>query len=288
MKNHFKYLMLLAVAALTACSSMEVNEAESVEENFPADFVATEYLELHPALRSLQILDYVDNYNSGLTLSEEEIEADTIAFMADTAQLHKIYADPTLGGYSEELWEESWESFYQDSVACTTKEDTISMKLDDVVNDAVITVYVENITYDADGVITEIEGFEDSTKTTPPVTYSIGTDYTVAKRGTKTVVDTLSCDTTQVEIPGGLTKDVVRQIKKFSFYDTEDDYAKLLEVPLDTFAISYQYVIFGRSHGWPYRVCKEDELNNPVQSETYPMVKSYCADGNLIREIINK
>ena len=49
MKNHFKYLMLLAVAALTACSSMEVNEAESVEENFPADFVAAEYLELHPA-----------------------------------------------------------------------------------------------------------------------------------------------------------------------------------------------------------------------------------------------
>ena len=173
---------------------------------------------------------------------------DTIAFMADTAQLHKIYADPTLGGYSEELWQESWESFYQDSVACTTKEDTVSMKLDDVVNNAVITVYVENITYDADGAITEIEGFEDSTKTTP-VTYSIGTDYTVAKRGTKTVVDTLSCDTTQVEIPGGLTKDVVRQIKKFSFYDTVDDYAKLLEVPLDTFAlrinISYRLCILG-------------------------------------------
>ena len=73
MKNHFKYLMLLAVAALTACSSMEVNEAESVEENFPADFVAAEYLELHPALRSLQILDYVDSYNSGLTLSKEEV-----------------------------------------------------------------------------------------------------------------------------------------------------------------------------------------------------------------------
>ena len=62
-------------------------------------------------------------------------------------------------------------------------------------------------------------------------------------------------------------------------------YEKLLEVPVDTFAISYQYVLFGRSHGWPYRACKDDELDNPIQTETYPVSKFYCADGALIREI---
>ncbi len=284
MKNSFKYLMLLAVAALTACSSMEVDEAEAVEENFPSDFVAAEYMELHPSLRSLQVRDYVDAYNDNLGLSKEEIEADTAAFMADTAQLHKIYTEPTLGGYSEELWEESWESYYEDSTSCIIETDTVSMKLDDLVNDQVLTVYVESITYDAEGVITEIQGYEDSAKTSA-VTHVISTDLTVAKRGTVTVPDTISCETIQVEISGGLTKDVVRQLKLFSFHDTEKDYEKLLEVPVDTFAISYQYVLFGRSHGWPYRACKDDELDNPIQTETYPVSKLYCADGALIREI---
>ena len=284
MKNSFKYLMLLAVAALTACSSMEVDEAEAVEENFPSDFVAAEYMELHPSLRSLQVRDYVDAYNDNLGLSKEEIEADTAAFMADTAQLHKIYTEPTLGGYSEELWNESWESYYEDSTSCIIETDTVSMKLDDLVNDQVLTVYVESITYDAEGVITEIQGYEDSAKTSA-VTHVISTDLTVAKRGTVTVPDTISCETIQVEISGGLTKDVVRQLKLFSFHDTEKDYEKLLEVPVDTFAISYQYVLFGRSHGWPYRACKDDELDNPIQTETYPVSKFYCADGALIREI---
>lgn len=284
MKNSFKYLMLLAVAALTACSSMEVDEAEAVEENFPSDFVAAEYMELHPSLRSLQVRDYVDAYNDNLGLSKEEIEADTAAFMADTAQLHKIYTEPTLGGYSEELWEESWESYYEDSTSCIIETDTVSMKLDDLVNDQVLTVYVESITYDAEGVITEIQGYEDSAKTSA-ITHVISTDLTVAKRGTVTVPDTISCETIQVEISGGLTKDVVRQLKLFSFHDTEKDYEKLLEVPVDTFAISYQYVLFGRSHGWPYRACKDDELDNPIQTETYPVSKLYCADGALIREI---
>lgn len=284
MKNSFKYLMLLAVAALTACSSMEVDEAEAVEENFPSDFVAAEYMELHPSLRSLQVRDYVDAYNDNLGLSKEEIEADTTAFMADTAQLHKIYTEPTLGGYSEDLWEESWESYYEDSTSCIIETDTVSMKLDDLVNDQVLTVYVESITYDAEGVITEIQGYEDSAKTSA-VTHVISTDLTVAKRGTVTVPDTISCETIQVEISGGLTKDVVRQLKLFSFHDTEKDYEKLLEVPVDTFAISYQYVLFGRSHGWPYRACKDDELDNPIQTETYPVSKLYCADGALIREI---
>lgn len=284
MKNSFKYLMLLAVAALTACSSMEVDEAEAVEENFPSDFVAAEYMELHPSLRSLQVRDYVDAYNDNLGLSKEEIEADTAAFMADTAQLHKIYTEPTLGGYSEELWEESWESYYEDSTSCIIETDTVSMKLDDLVNNQVLTVYVESITYDAEGVITEIQGYEDSAKTSA-VTHVISTDLTVAKRGTVTVPDTISCETIQVEISGGLTKDVVRQLKLFSFHDTEKDYEKLLKVPVDTFAISYQYVLFGRSHGWPYRACKDDELDNPIQTETYPVSKFYCADGALIREI---
>lgn len=285
MKNSFKYLMLLAIAALTACSSMEVDEAEAVEENFPSDFVAAEYMELHPSLRSLQVLDYVESYNDALeNISKEDIQADTTAFMEDTAQLHKIYVDPNLGGYTEELWEESWESYYEDSTSCIIETDTVSMKLDDLVNDQVLTVYVESITYDAEGVITEIQGYEDSAKTSA-VTHVISTDLTVAKRGTVTVPDTISCETVQVEILGGLARDVVRQLKKFSFYDTLDDYEKLMEVPVDTFAISYQYVLFGRSHGWPYRACKDSEMTNPIQSESYPMTKLYCADGNLVREI---
>ena len=59
MKNSLSYLLALGTVALTACSSMDVSSSEALEDNFPSDFVAAEYMNLHPGLRSLQIQDYV-------------------------------------------------------------------------------------------------------------------------------------------------------------------------------------------------------------------------------------
>ena len=42
-----------------------------------------------------------------------------------------------------------------------------------------------------------------------------------------------------------------------------DDYSALRNFPVDEVAISQQYVIFGRSHGWAYRWCTEAETQDP-------------------------
>lgn len=61
-----KYLLPFAVAALTACSSMEIEDTESMVENTPTDFDAQKYLSLHPQLRYLQIKDAVAAYNENV------------------------------------------------------------------------------------------------------------------------------------------------------------------------------------------------------------------------------
>ena len=83
MKKSLHLLTALGFFALTACSSLDVNEAEAIEGNYPDDFSAAEYMALHPELRSLQIRDYVKNYNKALELSSDAIDADVEAFSAD-------------------------------------------------------------------------------------------------------------------------------------------------------------------------------------------------------------
>lgn len=207
------FLFALGTVAFTACSSLDVNQAESMAENYPKDFVAADYMALHPGLRSLQIQDYVKDYNSKLSLDKSLISEDSAAFLADTSLLHRIYVNPIYAGYSEELWAEDWD------VSISEKKD---------------------------------------------------------------------CDTCAVVLDttaGGIPSDKRRQLIKFNFHDTLDDLAALEAVPVDTFAISSQYLMFGQAHGWAYRACSDAERNNPIQSEEYPMKKLYCADGDVVREI---
>ncbi len=199
MKKLPLFLFALGTVAFTACSSLDVNKAESLEGNYPKDFVSADYMALHPGLRSLQIQDYVKLHNAELDLAQDVIAEDSAAFLADTSVLHQIYVNPFYAGYSEEMWSEDWA--FSDSVA------------------------------------------------------------------------------------GGIPNDKRRQLLKFNFYDAKDDLTALAAVPVDTFAISSQYLVFGQAHGWAYRVCTEAEKNNPLQSEEYPMKKLYCADGDVIREI---
>jgi len=96
---------------------------------------------------------------------------------------------------------------------------------------------------------------------------------------------TKACIEISVSSDGGIPSDKRKQLLKFNFNDNLDDLTALADVPVDTFAISSQYLMFGKSHGWAYRACTDAEKNNPLQSEVYPMTKLYCADGDLVREI---
>lgn len=83
--KYFKISLLAAgaVAALVACSSLEVSNP--TEENFPEGWSVSEYLSVNPDLRSLQIMDQVAIMNK---ISGKE--ADDEAFLADTVTMKKI------------------------------------------------------------------------------------------------------------------------------------------------------------------------------------------------------
>lgn len=196
MKNKMLLLLSLGMLATVGCSSLDVSSAESVKENYPADFSYEAYMTLHPGLRSLQIQDYVSAYNKALDATVD-VSADTDQFWADTASLHQIYLNPFYAGYTEELWVEDW----------------------------------------ANG-----------------------------------------------EIPS----DKQKVLKKFNFNDRLDDLVALNKIPVDTTAISLQYVLYGRAQGWAYRLCEDSEKTNPVQTAADSAnfaTKHYCADGDIVREI---
>lgn len=285
MKKFSLFLFALGTFAFTACSSLDVNKAESLEENYPKDFVAADYMTLHPGLRSLQIQDYVKDYNEKLTLDATALSADSVAFLADTAMLHQIFVNPFYAGYSEELWIEDWSPTISKEAQCIVRTVIMMLNLEVVETGDTLHVYPDSILYDADSNITAVSGFSDEAKTNP-VSYTIVPDsLNVIKKGTQTGKDTVSCDTVEVSSEGKLVGAHLTRLKKFNFHNTEDDLTALAAVPVDTFAISSQYLMFGQSHGWAYRACLDSEKNNPVQSEVYPMKKLYCADGDVIREI---
>ena len=88
-----------------------------------------------------------------------------------------------------------------------------------------------------------------------------------------------------LEIEGQISTAQLTFLKQFNFYDTLDDLTALTKIPVDTLAISFQYLVFGREHGWAYRKCSDAEKKNPIQAETYPAVKLYCDDDGISREI---
>lgn len=280
------FLFALGTVAFTACSSLDVNKAESITDNYPKDFVAADYMNLHPGLRSLQIQDYVKDHNAALSLDKSLISSDSAAFFADTSVLHQIYVNPFYAGYSEELWAEDWDVSISEKTEC--KEDTVVVRVKPA-DSIPVKVYLGSLSYNANGEVVKVEGFSDSLKTPgSEVSYTIDkVNYSlVTQRGSvETVVDSGSCSIVRDTTAGGIPSDKRRQLIKFNFHDATDDLAALAAVPVDTFAISSQYLMFGQAHGWAYRACSDAERNNPIQSEEYPMKKLYCADGDVVREI---
>jgi len=55
---------------------------------------------------------------------------------------------------------------------------------------------------------------------------------------------------------------VVDYVSAVNFVGVADDLTALQNIPVDYLAISQQYQMFGRTHGWAYRACRADEAAN--------------------------
>lgn len=298
MKFLNKFLISASVLSLAACSSMSVDEDEAVSGNFPADFDKAVYIQLHPELVSLQVRDYVTDYNTGAkeTLEKDSITADEDAFVADTVSLHKIYADMNLAGFGEEKWQEAWAPVTKDSIHCNTAQVFTVLNYKEVNADgdtSELKKIFEPITivYDTEDTnkIVSAKGKADTVETADELSlvFSESLFLMTGKQMGTTKTDTTSCDTIPLSIPGSISKTNLNFLKNFNFVDTRDDYKKLKAIQLDSMAIAYQYVMFGQSHGWAYRKCKDSEKGNePKVDDVYPDTKLYCADDSgVVREI---
>ena len=293
MKN-FKILFSIAVAsALVGCSSMAVDENEALEGNLPADFDVNEYMELHPELKRLQIKDYIAIYNESAekaakaagTAAEFKTAkaADEAAFEADTATIHKIVT--VYAGYSEDAWNLTLQSSTKDSAVVESKRDTIAVGVKSKTEEDAKFVKVwlcpdstngGSIKMEADAIST-VSAFADS----------------ICK--VRVVDDTV--DVIKVPVEGMVNPALVKAAKSYNFVDATNDWEKIAAIPLDLFAISYQYSAYGQEHGWAYRRCKEgDNLGrllyelNPetltyTETATYPVTKLYCDDNGEPREL---
>ena len=288
MNKTLNLFMALSAVAITACSSMDVSLSEALEGNYPKDFTVEAYLSVHPELAGLQIQDLIKAHNDSLMLESEAIAADTAAFFADTASLHQIYVNPYFAGYSEELWVEDWTPNVISETVCGLDTTYVTVKPDTL---KALKVWLGEITYDAAGKIIRVEGFSDSLKT-EPVAFDIdGVLNTIVNRSpsnTGTVVDSTDCKVVETRTEGEIPKDKRRRLVNFNFNDNLLDLVELeslLQNDLNMDVIALQFIMYGQSHGWAYRICTDEEKNNPVQTETYPAVKLYCDDDGIIREI---
>jgi hypothetical protein len=78
-------------------------------------------------------------------------------------------------------------------------------------------------------------------------------------------------------------------LAEYNFIGVADDASLLLTVPVDYLAISQQFHLFGRDHGWAYRNCRPEESANtpranvavsPVTTDGafVPVAGLYCRD----------
>lgn len=285
MKKSLTILIAFGSLAFLACSSLGVSDSEAIEGNYPAGFTAAEYMALHPQLGTLQRQEYVTAYNKALSLEAEAIAADSIAFFEDTASLHQIYVN--YAGYSEALWAEDWSSSVSIDTVCALDTISLRLRLADLTQ---ITVFVDDISYDLTGAISSVVGYRapDSNKTGTPETFvidGVAATVIIQQGSPRTVVDSTNCRAEETISLGEIPKDKKKYLQRYNFKDILTDLSALAAIPLDSEEISLQYLMFGKSHGWAYRVCSAEEKNNPIQTETYPAVKLYCEDEGIVREI---
>ena len=73
--------------------------------------------------------------------------------------------------------------------------------------------------------------------------------------------------------------DIMKDLLEFNLVGVADDFAMLSSFPVDSVAISQQYVVFGRSHGWAYRWCEsEADLAGPGRDPAIVAAQSTRAD----------
>lgn len=297
MKKLYKYLTIFGTVALAACSSMDVNDSDAVAENFPSDFSDAEYVKLYPQLVSLQMLDFVTNYNDSLltakAITNDQKKADAEAFAAESnlENLHRIFVD--FAGYTEEMWEDDWMEVVTTTYQYTydIKSDTVKInfkipRTEEGLKDSGFVALVDSLQYDADGNITGVYGRPEKTPDEATTLYVVSESLVIFKKvieSDSTIIDSTAVRDT---VPGAISKKHMVTLNKYNFYDRTDDLVALQSIPVDTFAIAYQYVVYGRLHGWAYRACKSDEVDNPIKTEDYPAQKLYCADEmGIVREI---
>ncbi len=229
--------------------------------------------------------------------------------------LKAILLDPQLGGYTADDWADDWTDKVKDSTTVLTKVDTLSLTVKDSVDKSMLkqviiavkvkagecvavkkakicdtTKVVGSIKYDEAGKVKELHGFTSCDSTTCAEENAVDvvlepTNFLmkVSKADTMTIVT--SVKTEKLNIKGGISADHWKVLNALNFCDGANDLERLKAIPLDTFAISYQYVMYGKAHGWAYRPCSEAEKTNPVITETYPVTKLYCDDNGVAREI---
>lgn len=215
--------------------------------------------------------------------------ADTARLFADSMTMHSMFVNPFVGGiagYTEEDWAKNWNrTDTVITVDSTMRVDTLKMFVLTTVDDSTIVnpVFLNTspddtkgkISYDEkDGkkIIVKLEGYSDSAYT-EEVSFSNpeGLKFDTKNR-TRTDVKLEKVDTTRTpELTVGLALDKRAFIAGFNYYDevdaegnvkVVDDTLMLATAALDTNAIRFQYVLFGKLHGWAYRFCTDDELNN--------------------------
>lgn len=300
MKKLYQGLMIIATAALTACSSMEVNDVDAVAENYPDDFDAGVYLELHPILLTMQKLNYVSDANDKFKGSMDaatyaaKVTEDSIAFAADTASVHTFYTSPKYAGLNETTWDSLWiekmdTTMVKDTVFKISKVTLDSLDADGKVTGSQV-VFVDSVAMDSTGeLISVVYGKLDSTDTetvtieVDRVTISINSKAT--KRDVSSINEVPKIDT----IPPGLDVSVKNYAFPYNIYGVTNELVVLDNLTPDTEAAALQFVAFGKSHGWAYRRCKANELTNaavdPVYGVEYPATKLYCDDNGTAREI---
>lgn len=320
MKN-FKILFSIAVAsAFVGCSSMSVDEAEALEGNLPADFDVNEYIELHPELKRIQIKDFISIHNSNAEAAARSAgiytefkaakAADEAAFEQDTATIHKIVT--TYAGYSDDDWNLTLQGSSKDSIIYETTTDTLAVgvksKTEADAKFAKVWFCPDSanggsITLDADAAISAVSAFADSTCTGTATDYAAA-DYEFntktdkpAEAGLKIRENKDSVGVVPVPVEGMVNPSLVKAAKEYNFVDALNDWELIATIPLDLFAISYQYSVYGQEHGWAYRRCKEgDNLGQKlyeldpvtatyIATAEYPMTKLYCDDNGEPREL---
>ena len=289
--KHFRlYLITLAALLMAACSSMEVDDDELYVENFPKDFTDSVYMKLHPELQAIQVKQFVKAHNDSLKNQmdadkyQKMLDDDTTAFVQDTATLHEIFVTPYYVGYSEDDWADAWAPMISVDVSCTQQRTFKEVFL--IIGSDTTKVFVDSVQVDSAGNFESIYGKADSVKAESKK-FVIGDTIEYFNKGT--VYDSVEvCDSTTVEQPGGLSAIHKSLLMSFNMYDKSDDVAVLKKIPIDVKAIIYQYLVYGKLHGWTYRYCNADEKSNP----TRPILevddttdKLYCDDNGVAREI---